>query len=78
MIINSHSDASVCLYATQNGLFRVSQGLQLLLHLLDHHSERSFRMSRQVLGAQLRHSGAQTFGVLLRQNGRDPQNTAGL
>lgn len=76
--VSAYSNASVCLYSTQNSLFRVSQGLQLLLHLLDHHRERSFGMSCQVPSSKLQHGGSQTFGVLLCQNRRDTQNSACL
>lgn len=74
----SYGDTSMSLYSTQYGLFGVPQGLQLLLHLLYHHGERSFSMGLQVPSSQFWYCGSKTFRILLCQNGGDAQDTAGL
>lgn len=76
--MGSYGNTGMCFYSTQYSLFRVSQSLQLLLHLFDHHGEWGFSVCRQICSSQFGHSGTQTFGVLLCQNRRDAKNTTGL
>lgn len=74
----SYCDTGMCLYSTQNNLFGVPQGLQLLLHLFYHHGKGRFGMSCQALSSELWHSRSQTLRILFCQNRRDAQNTTGL
>lgn len=76
--MGSYSNTGMCFYSTQYSLFRVSQSLQLLLHLFYHHGEWGFSMCCQVCSSQFWYSGAQAFRVLLCQNRRDTKNTTGL
>lgn len=74
----SYCNTGVCLYSTQNSLFGIPQGLQLLLDILYHHGERSFSMGLQVCCSQLWNCGTQTFRVLFSQDRGNAQDATGL